>query len=480
MSITESEKIRILVFGSPSVGKTSMINMLTNQSKRIYDSSQSRPFEYEDVEYTHTDNKSYIFTDTTGIIERNTFNENTAEKLKTFLEETSDKRYNLLIHVQKQGRILEDSKFDYDLIIKSLFANCKSLCVITFSENNMNWWLQNKQFFVDNKMEYTDGISICSSFEKEEGFDIFKTIRNKSKDELWKFIETNKMPEGVIPYRNLINFNHIRSMAQNVLNDFSNFIFSIKNRRIDSKSEKASKSRNQEYSMLLVYDSNDLSIEFLYGFLKMNAEKNWGSEIDYIPSEKLLGLSTGDFKCEIKFIDINWFKVEKTREHVWKKTFKFLVNPQNSIFNCKLLIKLWREKIGRELDEIFNWIKESFEQDHIKTVEKQISNQYTTIFADIPNLSPIAECQIEFNIKFWDKFCEKQNFLNDVDLSAIEIKIYDCILMCNSTNERNEDYEEKLKNKGWIKIHDTYSDSFPPNKNGYVGVAYSNYSGLIT
>ena len=104
MSITESEKIRILVFGSPSVGKTSMINMLTNQSKRIYDSSLSRPFEYEDVEYTHTDNKSYIFTDTTGIIERNTFNENTAEKLKTFLEETSDKSYNLIIHVQKQGR----------------------------------------------------------------------------------------------------------------------------------------------------------------------------------------------------------------------------------------------------------------------------------------------------------------------------------------------------------------------------------------
>ena len=85
-------------------------------------------------------------------------------------------------------------------------------------------------------MEYTDGISICSSFEKEEGFDILKTIRNKSKYELWKFIETNKMPEGVIPYINLKNFNHIRSMAQNVLNDFSNFIFSIKNRRIDSKS----------------------------------------------------------------------------------------------------------------------------------------------------------------------------------------------------------------------------------------------------
>ncbi len=50
--------------------------------------------------------------------------------------------------------------------------------------------------------------------------------------------------------------------------------------------------------------------------------------------------------------------------------------------------------------------------------------------------------------------------------------------MCNSTNERSEDFEEKLKNKGWKKIHDTYSDSFPPNENGYVGVAYLNYSGF--
>ena len=121
MSNFESEKIRILVFGSPSVGKTSMINMLTNQIRRINDTSLSRPFEYEDVEYIHTDNKTYIFTDTTGIIERNTFNENTAEKLKKFLEETGSIRYNLIIHVQKLGRILEDSKFDYNLIKKSLF-----------------------------------------------------------------------------------------------------------------------------------------------------------------------------------------------------------------------------------------------------------------------------------------------------------------------------------------------------------------------
>jgi hypothetical protein len=281
----------------------------------------------------------------------------------------------------------------------------------------------------------------------------------------------------------LRNWKNVRQISSTLAqNNINNIFHSIENKFKDSKSkpEKASESRNQEYSMLLVYDSHDLSIEFLYGFLKMNVEKTWGSVYDYKTLESILCLSTRDFKCEIKLIDLNWLRVEKTREHNWKKTFKFLVNPQNSIYNCKLLIKLWREKSGSELDTVFNWIKESFEQDHIKTVVKQISNQYTTIFSDISSLSSIAECQIKFNQKFWDKFCEKHNFLNDVSLSAIEIKIYDCILMCNSTNERNEDFEEKLKNKGWLKIHDTSSDSLPPNENGYVGVAYLNYSGLTT
>ena len=248
MSSIERQTKRILVFGSPSVGKTSMINMLTNQSRRINDTSLSQLFQYFDIEYTHIDNKTYIFTDTTDIMERNTFNENTAKKLKAFLQETENKRYNLIIHVHKQGRILEDSKFDYDLIIKNLFVNCKSLCVITFAETNMNWWSQNKQYFLDNKMEYNDGISICSLFEKENN--IFKAKINnlfrKSKDDLWKLIEENQMPEGVIPYRNIpSHLIQYASTAQHSINNFIHSVISI------WRQEKVLKLRQQEFSMLV-------------------------------------------------------------------------------------------------------------------------------------------------------------------------------------------------------------------------------------
>ena len=144
-----------------------------------------------------------------------------------------------------------------------------------------------------------------------------------------------------------------------------------------------------------------------------------------------------------------------------------------------MLIKLWRDKSGSELDEVFNLIKNSFVQKNIKTVEKQIKDKHSTIFDDISNLNSFAECQIEFNQKFWDKFCIKKNFMNNVDLPEIEIHIYDCILMCNSSNEINVDLEQKLEKKGWNKINDTFSDSFPRNENGYVGVAFLNYTGLI-
>jgi GTPase Era involved in 16S rRNA processing len=469
MSSFERETKRILVFGSPSVGKTSMINMLTNQSRRIYNSSLSRPFEYENVEYTHSDNKAYIFTDTTGIMESNTFNENTVKKLKAFLQETEDKRYDLIIHVQKKGRIFEDAKVDYDLIVKTFFGKCKSLCVITFAENNMNWWSQNKQYFLDNKMEYDGGISICSSFVKEEGIDIFQTEINKSKEELWKLIEENQMPEGVIPYRDISSqlTKATSSLTHKINNIIHDYILKTEQQKVP------------EFNMLVIFDSNEFSIEFLYGFLKMNIEKTWGGVYNYKTGESMVEMSTKYFKFEIKFIDIDWFKVDDTREQNWRQTFKFLVGPQNSIYNCKLIIKLWSDKSGSELDEVFNLIENSFVQNNIKTVEKKIKDKHSTIFDAIPNLNSFAECQIEYNQKFWDKFCIQKNFLNDVDLLEIEIKINDCILMCNSSNEINVDLEKKLEKKGWKKKHDTFSDSFRLNENGYVGVAYLNFSGFI-
>ena len=75
--MSHAEKKRILVFGSPTVGKTSLINMLTDTNNPTGNKFLSRPFQFQDTEYVRG-NQSYIFTDTTGICASDMFDENTA------------------------------------------------------------------------------------------------------------------------------------------------------------------------------------------------------------------------------------------------------------------------------------------------------------------------------------------------------------------------------------------------------------------
>jgi hypothetical protein len=64
----------------------------------------SRPFQSEDREYVK-DNKSYIFTDTTGICASDMFDENTANFLQSNFLKTRITSYNLIIHLIRLGPI---------------------------------------------------------------------------------------------------------------------------------------------------------------------------------------------------------------------------------------------------------------------------------------------------------------------------------------------------------------------------------------
>ena len=333
----------------------------------------------------------------------------------------------------------------------------------------MKWWSQNEQHFKDNEMEYINGISVCSAFEiDDDGVDIFKPKRDKSRDELWNLIKQNIMEEGVAASTNWARLKRIKIDTQHYLN---NIIHILKD-----WSNKTPKVRQQMCNMLIIFDSNENSVEFLYGFFKINIEKTQETVLHYATYGKILEISTNQRLYEIKFIDINCFTDEKTLDKNWKETFEFLVN-QNVFYNCNLLIKIMGRNSRGHFDKVFNLIENCFESRDIKTISKEITNMDTIIFDGIP-LSSLADCQIKFNQKFWHDFCSKQGFLNDVDLLGIEAKIYDFILMCNSSNKINKDYEKVLESKGWIKLYDTFSDSWPKNINGYVGVAFYKLSGL--
>jgi hypothetical protein len=70
----------------------------------------------------------------------------------------------------------------------------------------------------------------------------------------------------------------------------------------------------------------------------------------------------------------------------------------------------------------------------------------------------------------------EENKKRIIELNNVEIYIYDCILMCNSSSENNiKEHEDRLNEQGWIKFCDTVSDC-EKNTNGYVGVAYKQLS----
>ena len=60
------------------------------------------------------------------------------------------------------------------------------------------------------------------------------------------------------------------TVASNFQGTIKNFIHSVLS---NIRQQKALKSRQKELTMLVIFDLNELSIEFLYGFLNMNIEK---------------------------------------------------------------------------------------------------------------------------------------------------------------------------------------------------------------
>lgn len=197
------ENIRILIFGSPCVGKTSVINLLTDENRATGNKLNGTTFQYCDIEHK-VGTRNFIFTDTVGISEKNFYDFNTAKSLEKFLSKTNQNGYNLLIHVKKLGVIIDMDKENYDNVVKKIFQNkLNSIIVLTFGDDELSmdeWWLNNRILFQQKRMNYADGISVCSGRTNNPKFErIFKELREASKTKLWHLIEKNLMQPPVMP-----------------------------------------------------------------------------------------------------------------------------------------------------------------------------------------------------------------------------------------------------------------------------------------
>jgi Fe2+ transport system protein B len=97
------KKYKILIFGAPSAGKTSIINMLTGKDLKIGNTARGITFHYNEIEYNskEDDEAIYVFSDTIGINESCLFaEESSIHNLKHFLSKAKE-GYNLILHVKK-------------------------------------------------------------------------------------------------------------------------------------------------------------------------------------------------------------------------------------------------------------------------------------------------------------------------------------------------------------------------------------------
>jgi GTPase SAR1 family protein len=472
--MSQENKKRILVFGSPTVGKTSLINMLTDTNNPTGNKFLSRPFQFEETEYVR-DNQSYIFTDTTGTSDM--FNENTANSLQSFLLKTQKTSYNLIIHVIRLGQINTMDQDNYNLIIKNLFENLNSLCVITFAEDeNLNkWWSLNENHFSNSLMKYTDGIAICSLVHQRPNFDkIYQPLREESKKNVWRLIEKHIKEPGVIAkvkinslFNLLFKFKNLPASARDrIIN-----LFAGQKENINSFDNTISHSST--YVITVICDLTKHSQEFLSYILMINIEKSYGAVENFIERECYLRLELSSCSFQINFINIQWFKKKKNREIMWYKTFKFLGYKTNELYWSNLMIVIDNEN-NQEINSVSNFLQELFNP-RIEKINTKIDLHTEDIFKDT-QLQSLKCSIIKFDANFWNDICVKLEFLNNVELDNVEIKIYDCILMCNSSNEKNiKEHEDRLIGQGWIKFREAVSDC-EKNTNGYVGVAYKQLS----
>jgi predicted GTPase len=197
--------VKILVFGTSNVGKTSMINLLTGANGRIGD-GQLNGCTFESIDYPYTiNNTKYIFTDTVGLNEASGgATVEAADALLALMKliKKAKDGFNLVIYVRKATAVIQtiDQK-NYSLIIEDLLEKkVNTLCVNTCGEqfceeDNLNqYWEDNKSEFPKYGMIFTDGVSgCCTTRSKNPKLNaLYQEYSIQTKDAIWKAIEETK------------------------------------------------------------------------------------------------------------------------------------------------------------------------------------------------------------------------------------------------------------------------------------------------
>lgn len=203
-----SKPIRVLVFGTTGVGKTSVCNALTLEKKDISSSAKGVTFEsytYKEVEIRA--GKSLIITDTVGLNEgqRGTVKPEEAANALIKLLKNSGEGYNLLIHVFRIPRITKIEENNYQFFVKIIAeSQIPTILVATGCEGEepmSKWKSENQGTFNHMGMKYEDIICTCfASGGPPLLAQVYEVLRNESRQAVLNAIHTYAAPEPVKIY----------------------------------------------------------------------------------------------------------------------------------------------------------------------------------------------------------------------------------------------------------------------------------------
>ncbi|MBW4503853.1 MAG: GTPase domain-containing protein [Scytonema hyalinum WJT4-NPBG1] len=230
-----SDLIRILVFGTTGVGKTTVCNVLASEDEPANDGVKGVTFESRTTQIFQIDNREAILTDTIGLNESSQGTVPSKDSMLSLLKLLRDSKegYNLFIHVLKKGRITQTDENNYKLFIESITKNkIPKIAVVTNCEtyDPMSNWLYNKddngidnKTYIENAGLYYDDI-VCVGFpeaERKDLNDIFLKLWPLSQQSICTSILKHSASQPIILFD---NSNQFILLLQRVWNSFIELI----------------------------------------------------------------------------------------------------------------------------------------------------------------------------------------------------------------------------------------------------------------